>query len=333
VGKHSLLKCIIVVVLTPVISSSSEEAHFSAQLSMLEEEVEQLESVYQGLLVESEKQQLNGESRSWSVANVCEGRLSSESGTPVSTTSQSAVGTIYFSPYKGNRCSFYNGSRWELTTFTESSLALSALTTGKNYDVFLITTVGSSSLELSAAWTGDTVRSSALALQDGIYVKSGDASRRYIGTIRASSATTTEDNNNQRFVWSYYHRLPRHLFSPFPFTNWSASGLGAWEQPNPLIQFEYVVGLDLDLIKAHVIAHGKTAPPGTDVLVGIGVDSDSSNSAAIFGYETLLEVRFTSTPHYAGRPGAGYHILRWVERSSQGISYPDYCAFYGELEG
>src|SRR5580765_466510 len=87
------------------------------------------------------------------------GRLTLETGVPVSSTDQVAKGTLYYTPYLHNGVRIWDGTRWNLATFSQLSLALT-VTSGKNYDVFL---VSNSSLELSAAWTTDTARADALA--------------------------------------------------------------------------------------------------------------------------------------------------------------------------
>ena len=79
-------------------------------------------------------------------------RLTAVSGNPTPTAETSTVSTIYLTPYLGSTIALYDGSNWDLYTLTEISLALSGLTAGKNYDVFVYNNSGIS-LELSAAWT------------------------------------------------------------------------------------------------------------------------------------------------------------------------------------
>ncbi|MGL6095047.1 MAG: hypothetical protein ACRC7O_04505 [Fimbriiglobus sp.] len=119
-------------------------------------------------------------------------RLTTESGVPVSTADRTAQSTIYLTPYTGNQIALYDGSAWAVRSTAEISLALSGLTAAKNYDVFAYWTGSAVALELSAAWTTDTARADAVARQDGVWVKSGGATRRLVGTVRAVSATTTE---------------------------------------------------------------------------------------------------------------------------------------------
>lgn len=56
------------------------------------------------------------------------GRLTLETGVPISATDQTAKTTVYFTPYKGNQINLWDGSAWTLYTFTETSLALGTIT-------------------------------------------------------------------------------------------------------------------------------------------------------------------------------------------------------------
>lgn len=154
------------------------------------------------------------------------GRLTLETGVPVSVTDQTARQVVYYTPYLHNLIGLFDGTRWQRHTFAELQLTLSGLTTGKLYDVFVYDASGTLTLELGAAWTDDTTRSAALTTQDGVLVKSGATTRRYLGTIRASSSTTTEDIGGgttsqiyaKRYVWNQYNREPRGV-SFFDSTN------------------------------------------------------------------------------------------------------------------
>lgn len=126
---------------------------------------------------------------------------------------------LYFTPHDGNKIALYDGTRWKVYAFTERTLDLSAavgggnMTADRNYDVFLYDNSGTLTLELSAAWNADGVtRTDALTTQDGVIVKSGAATRRWLGIIRATSATTTEDSEFQRFVLNGYNQYPRQSF-------------------------------------------------------------------------------------------------------------------------
>jgi len=148
--------------------------------------------------------------------SVVNGRLTTESGVPVSPTDRAAQSTIYWTPFNGSQIGLYDGAVWVLYQCAEKTLALSALTTAKNYDVFVYASGLTCVMELSAAWTSDTTRTDAIAQQDGVDVKSSDHTRRLVGTIRASSSSTTEDSVAQRYVTNRYNDVARALVAPVP---------------------------------------------------------------------------------------------------------------------
>ena len=59
------------------------------------------------------------------MSSTCEGRLTLESGVPVSTTNQTAKTTVYFTPYIGTNISLYDSGDWDIFTFSELSLSIS----------------------------------------------------------------------------------------------------------------------------------------------------------------------------------------------------------------
>jgi hypothetical protein len=124
---------------------------------------------------------------------VCDARLTLTSAVPVTTSDVTAASTVYLTPYRGHLVALFDGAAWGYHSLAEVHVDLSGLTAGKNYDVFLHDAAGTLTLTLSAAWTGDTTRSDALAYQDGVRVLATDHTRRLVGTFRATGADTTAD--------------------------------------------------------------------------------------------------------------------------------------------
>lgn len=203
----------------------------------------------------------------------CCGRLTTESGVGVSTSDRTSQGTIYFTPWNGDRVALYDGTSWDFHTFTERSLALSSLTSGKNYDVFLYDNSGTLTLELSAAWTNDTTRADALTLQNGIYVKSGSTTRRYLGTIRTTGTTTTEDSLAKRFLWNLYNQVPRRMRVAEASLHSYNGGYRQWRAQSAN-QFEFVCGL-ASVVRARMAWEATPGAAGRYAIGSIGVDTTS----------------------------------------------------------
>lgn len=215
-----------------------------------------------------------------------EARLTLVSGQPVAD--QAAGGTLYLTPYRGNRVAVYSTTslKWEVRTLSEISLALSGLTAGKNYDVFLYWTGAALAIELSAAWTNDTTRADAVVLQDGVRVKSTDKTRRLVGTIRASGAATTEDTVTKRFVRNEVHQIPRKVEKYETAVSWNPTTAGSWEALNNSTanRIEALTGPGTWLRLLSSVRASYSTAMGR--FSGIGIDSTSSPSGDLAWYSS-----------------------------------------------
>lgn len=244
-------------------------------------------------------------------------RLSLTTAVPVTTSDVTGAGTLYCIPYTGNVIALYSGSTWVLRDSAQFSLALTA-TSGKPYDVFCYDNSGVPTLE-TLVWTNDTTRATALTYQDGILVKTGATTRRYLGTFYASGANTTEDSLAKRYLWNYYHRVKRPMKVVEATNSWTYSDT-AWHQANAAAanQLDYVQGVSEDAIFALVAGDfvDSAGGPGT-FAVGIGVDSTSANSALLrWGVLANINANQGCTATYYGFPGVGRHTLVWLESSN-----------------
>jgi len=257
-------------------------------------------------------------------------RLTTESGVPVSTSDRTSQSTIYLTPFISNQIAIYDGSAWQIRSTAEVSLALSGLTSGKNYDVFAYYTGSAVALELSAAWTNDTTRADAIVRQDGVWCKSGTLTRRLVGTIRATGTTTTEDSLAKRLVWNANNLVRRPLAKTDATSSWTY-GTAAWRAMNNSSsnRVEVVVGLLGPTVEiwANVTA---TIGSGTDSAVGIGEDATTTNNSLAYGsYSFSAPSSNVSGAFWAAllkHPAIGYHYyapLEWGPSSGS-------TTFYGE---
>lgn len=168
------------------------------------------------------------------------GRVTVFSGQPVMIENKTARTTAYYTPFTGNTIALYDGSStWELVTFAETSLSLSGYTADKNYDIFGYNNAGTLTLE-SVVWTNDTTRATALTTQDGVQVKTGDTSRRYLGTIRINSTGGQVDwqpfgdetSAAKLSVWNENNRVMINGRVPFSSTGSWTYGTQTWRAAN-----------------------------------------------------------------------------------------------------
>ena len=249
------------------------------------------------------------------------GRLTTESGVPVSSSDRTSQGTLYYTPYLHDYVRLYDGTRPKLYLFTERSLSLT-VTSGKNYDVFLYDNSGTLTMELSAAWTNDTTPADALAWQSGVgWVKSGSATRLWLGTIRASGTNVTEDSGGgtssqvggKRFVWNAYNPVRRFLRVIDTTDSWTYT-TATWRQANGASgnKVEWVSG-DVHEYDAHVLSIVNNSG-ANGVSAGVGIDTTTAFTG-LPGF-TVPNTQAKSTTAVAkGRLAAGYHYAAWLEYS------------------
>lgn len=261
------------------------------------------------------------------IPGIFEARISST--TSAVTVSGSSSSTLYLHPYKGNRITTYNGSKWEYLEITSSiSTSVTSLSVDTNYDVFVHNNSGTPTVTF-VAWSGSLTRSIALSLVDGVYVHGSDNTKRYVGTIRtiSDSGTKVVESSTKRFVWNHYNRVKLLLFdhdtgafntlstvSP-PWNPIVGNGASKWKH-------EIVIGLKEDIVESKATL-GVSNANGSNIefALGIGFDIDSTPSQ---GY-ALAEVLASSGDNnyqafYLNYAVPGYHYLQCLSRNVSGSS-------------
>ena len=254
---------------------------------------------------------------------VCDTRLTLISGTPVTEGDASAATHVYVTPYKGCRMSLYNGTSWVIYTFSEIDINLSGFAANSNFDVFTYDNGSGTVIAETVVWTNDTTRATALALQDGVYVKSGTPTKRYIGTFRTAAIGQCWDTVQTRFVWNYYNRVPRRLYLIEATNSWTYATATFRPWNNSVInRFDFVRGVNEDPVQCTFSGHAsQTGTVGA--TLAIGLDS-ASTPTGLISTHFLTSVGALSVP-YADMPTAGYHYLQLLERAAGAT-----VTFYGD---
>jgi hypothetical protein len=255
------------------------------------------------------------------VSQEVNGRLTLTTGLPITTADVTAATNIYFTPLNGNVVTLWNStlSLWQTVAFSETTLALGTLTSGKCYDVFGYLSSGVLALE-ALVWTSDLVRATAVTLQDGRYCKSGDKTRLYLGTFYTTSTTTTEDSLTKRYLFNQYNRVKRPCAGPTETTDsWNYSTT-TWRQARATAtnQFEYVNGDPGHYLQALCQALQSNSSGGVGHAVGVGVDSTTVNGAKHFGNGSTSASGLVTMATYRGYPGIGKHYIAWLEFGNGG---------------
>lgn len=249
--------------------------------------------------------------------SIVEGRLTLTSGLAVTTSDVTAATSVYFTPYRGNKIHLYNGTTWNMYSFTELTLSVPA-TTNTMYDVFIYDNAGTLTLE-AVAWTNDTTRATTLATQNGVYVKNGTLTKRYLGSFRTTgSSGQTEDSLAKRYLWNYYNRIKRAMkvVDTTDTWNWSTASFQQ-ANANAANQLDFIIGVSEDIIESKVF-HRCVSSSTTYRIVNAGIGLDNtSNIATVYQRATCtstdIALCFAS---YEATIAAGRHYLTWLEKGA-----------------
>lgn len=321
-------------------SITSEDARKTSQVAVLNtdgtiDKVVQLQDTQVGTsttpksLTVTGELYLTGDLHSAIVANVFGYRLTLTSGQPVPTTDVTLGRTLYLTQHTSNMLALYDGKKWNIERPLNGEISLPATVSfgsvaSTNFDVFVARSGNDIVLEL-VRWTSDTVRAVALARQDGVFVKSTDLTRRYVGTVRSNPSFVAEDSVVRRFVWNLYNQTERTLRTIESVDSWAyTSTTFRQSNANTANKFEYVTGDAATDVNAQACAIFTSSGATVTATPGIGIDSTSVNSAQIFGGHNAVAEGSSGYAFYQGFPGLGYHAVNWLESGNTNVT------FYGD---
>lgn len=214
------------------------------------------------------------------------GRLTLESGVPFSTSDQTGKSSIFYTPDVHNCIKLWDGSIWREITFTEYTLALGTLTSGRTYDVFAYLNNGALALE-AVAWSSATAMfaSGAYAttrpIVDGRKIKSTDGTavdktRLWLGTFYTTSTTTTENAVRRRYLYNAYNQRRHRCRVAYATQHTYSTNTTRQMSADTANQFEYVLGEPQDATVRVAITGS-----GTAAVVSAGLDSTTGENVAV----------------------------------------------------
>lgn len=265
--------------------------------------------------------------------SICQGRLTL--GGSAVNTSSTASSTVVLYPYKGDRISLYSGGAWSTLTFTSSTtLSISGLSSSPCYDVWAYNNSGTVALDYTA-WTNTSTRATSLTWQDGIYVKSGDATRRYLGTFYKSDATNTAINGSKNFVWNYYNRVDVDLYNEKLTGGTHSYSTATWREWNAETtnRIQFVIGVLEDAGSFQL--WGGLRGSGTNRL-GFGFNSTTAASNTTDGVILENQVMYTSQS-VTGRRGTdivlGLNYVTVLQYTDSGTGTFEKMSISGTIRG
>lgn len=235
------------------------------------------------------------------------------SGTPYPTADQTAKTTVYYTPIEGAQIALYDGSSaWTVLSFTELSLALGTDAGDTNYDVFVYDNAGSAAVE-RVAWSNATTRATALTLQNGVLVKSGATTRKYVCTYRTTATGETEWSAAKRFVYNHYNAVDELLSkaettASYNYTTATIRQAGA----DTTNQVAFVIGVAGPKVSVRADSIFSCATANPLVSIGIGLDATSSYASGMQGglmscFAVGSYLHLNASLEVA--PSIGYHYL------------------------
>lgn len=269
--------------------------------------------------------------------STADGRLTTVSGTPILKSNQLAKTTLYYTPFVGNQIALYSGSVWTVLTFAETALSLSGYTASKNYDIWGYNNAGTLALD-STVWTNDTTRATALTTQDGVYVKSGDATRRYMGTVRINStggqidwvigASGSGGVEAKITIWNENNRVLISNVIRDSASSWTHANNSTWSSMNASTNNRqtFIIGRSIEPVTANLTVFCITATSATQA-VAFGLDSTSSpdSSQIITGVTYATNAQWTRVSSTFDKlVTEGNHFIQAIDYAFGGTA-----TFYG----
>lgn len=253
-------------------------------------------------------------------------RLSGVTATAVMTADSSSLSTIYLAQFTGNQIALYDGTYWQLLSpGSEPSLAVTGRTTDLPFDIFGYSNAGTVTLEF-LDWTNATARATGLTRVNGVWTKTGDATRRYLGSCRARSATTfhwvTQGDGasgpTKLDLWNVDNRVDigfRHIESTDTWAYTTATIRQARGSTNN--QVDIMVGLQEEYFDAQLIVTSSNSTISIAREVGIGYDSTTAMTG--IGGETsntVASIPCAQLARICHQPAIGRHFYSWNEIST-----------------
>ena len=262
------------------------------------------------------------------------GRLSLFSGAPIVSGGYiSGADKLYYNPYKGNTIALYDGASWlEYEINVPLMLDLNTgLQSGTMYDIFMTGAGGiSGTASLSAVnWTSGGNRA-PIVYQNGIPL-SQFTGGRYLGTIRTTTNSTSEDSPYRRFVWNYDNRITNTLY-------YTDSTQHTYNSPTPRVwnlnsgsRLEFVQGVAGIGASTSCFVASYVTPGATSIC---SFESDGVFSGTNYNvYNTFTGLFWSQSMMMVGNCNVGYNYLQLMESCQSGTVTNVSMTLTGTIEG
>ena len=170
---------------------------------------------------------------------------------------------------------------------------------------------------------GYQARATALVDQNGVKVKSGATTRRFLGTLRINRTNTgqCEDTDKERFCVNYYNRIRKQLIAGDTSDTWTYASATVRAANASVVYGVARVGIVIPLQDYFVEICNLQSYAGSaaaNVTIGIGLDTTTTNVAKTLASTVAASGRTVGEGLYAAHPSIGNHYLQCLEATSAG---------------
>ena len=261
---------------------------------------------------------------------IAEGRLTLTSGDPLMVSDVASASMVYWTPYMGNRMALWDGNFWRVIPFNETALPSWTVANSTVYDVFARYDGGKAALEY-LAWTNATTRATAVAYYDGVLCKSGDKTRRLLGSFATTSTGVCSVvrtgsgaggyNGVQILLDNVYNRQEAIAVNSDTTATWTYA-TATWRQANGSVSPNYNAITALNCLSSnfvHATYRSKGLSAGNKFAVG-------SNTTTPIGRVADIETtNFSSAEARVSNQPLGLYTYYAIEESLSGGT----VTFYG----
>lgn len=253
------------------------------------------------------------------------GRLTNVSNSPISGTSGTGSTIVYYTPYTSDLVYLTTSTGyWRPYTLSQISTAMTALPSDTVYDIFLYDDAGTLTLERSTAFTSRTTRVDAISLRNGVYVKSSDPTRLWLGTISTRAAGQSEDTAARRFIWNAYNRVMKSVY-------WNYTSAGSFSMTTAIgpitsgatpSRVEIICGSStaetLNLFLSAAMTGSTAGGAGVTATLGFGVNTTTAYTAqrTVFQQVVNSSNQYQCATAYSLTPALGYSFISFNQNTN-----------------
>lgn len=265
-----------------------------------------------------------------------QGRLTLQSGIPVTTTSTSNASVIYYTPYVGNGLPIFDGANFVNHSFSQLTLTLNSgqHTSGAIYDVFAFINSGVITLGAGPDWASTTARTSSItASACGLWTNTGTINltnngtayngvlanqATYLGTFycnAAASVSMTICFNNISTLggpcvlglYNAYNKVKTSSFMGDPNSAYTYTSNVARDADGSLnTRVWFVDGLGQSIIETSYRSNCQVVSSTGSVRVGTGFNNSFYEYSAILANNATLQVALIAEGPYPPKQGLNY---------------------------